>query len=210
MTKRRAFFSVAVMAALLLALPRAALAQGAPTIVVYGDSLSAGFRLPRGQDYASQLQRALGRSARVVNRSRSGRTTAGGVRRLGSIPRDADGVILQLGGNDGLRGVRPAQVKANLARMLQRLRGRGLPVMLVGIGTLPRRGPAYAAQFRALYRDLARRYGAILVPDFLTGVGGNAALTLRDRIHPNPKGVAAMVRRTLPAARRLVARARRR
>lgn len=185
-------------------------AAGGPTIVVFGDSLSAGYGLPRGQDFASQLQRALDRRgvrATILNRSRSGRTTGGGVRAFRSIPAGTDGVIVQLGGNDGLRGVPVARARKNLDTILSRLRGRGIPVLLAGIGTLPKRGKSYARQFSAMYSGLARKHGARLYPNFLTGVYGNRSLVLRDRIHPNARGVAEMVRRLLPSVVALVRRA---
>ena len=186
-------------------------AQAAPVIVVYGDSLSAGYGLGRGQDYVSQMQRALDRrgvAARMVNRSRSGRTSAGGRRALGSIPSNADAVIVQLGGNDGLRGVPAARLRSNLDGILTRLRRRGLDLMLIGIGTPERRGASYDRAFRTAYGALARKHGAILVPNFLDGVYGNPSLVLRDRIHPNARGVARMVSRTLPQVVRLARRAR--
>lgn len=185
-------------------------ARKEPVIVVLGDSLTAGYGLAPGQAFPAQLQAALaarGQRVRIVNAGVSGDTAAGGLTRFDwSVPPSADGLILELGANDALRGIDPADTKASLEGILNKASARGLPVLLAGMEAPRNLGPDYVAKFHAMYADLAKRYDVIFYPFFLKGVALNEALTLPDRMHPNEKGVAIMVRNILPKVEALVKR----
>lgn len=197
-----------ILTALSLALsPAAAVAQTAPKaateVVAFGDSLSAGFGVGPGESFPEQLQAALvakGYAVTVSNAGVSGDTTTGGLARLDwSVPDTANLVILELGANDALRGIAPAISERNLDAMLKRLKERRIPVLLAGMIAPPNMGPDYAAAFNPIYARLASTYGVSLYPFFLDGSAGEAALTQADGMHPNPKGVAVIVERILPA-----------
>jgi len=171
-------------------------------IVGFGDSLMAGYNLPPGDGFTDRLQKALrgrGYDVTVANAGVSGDTTSGGLARLDwSVPDGTDLVILELGANDMLRGIDPAEVEKNLDAMLARLGERRIPVLLAGMVAAPNLGHAYAEAFGAIYPRLAEKYGATLYPFFLDGVAGDASLELEDGMHPNAAGVDAMVGRILP------------
>ncbi|WP_243311374.1 arylesterase [Fundidesulfovibrio agrisoli] len=172
------------------------------TIAALGDSLTAGFGLPGGQSFTAVLEkelRARGRDVAVVNFGVSGDTTAGGVSRVKSVLASSpDGVILELGANDGLRGLDPAQAEANLDRIIAACKERGVPVLLMGMRTLSGMGKRYGEEFAAIYPRLAQKYGLTLYPFFLEGVAGDPALNLPDGLHPNHEGIREIVRGTLP------------
>jgi acyl-CoA thioesterase-1 len=182
-------------------------------VVAFGDSLSAGYGLKPAESFPAQLEvalRASGTAARVHNAGVSGDTTAQGRARLGfvlaSLKARPDLVILQLGGNDMLRAIDPAQTEANLTAMLTELRRRKIPVLLAGMRAAPNLGKAYQTRFDAVYPKLARQYGTALYPFFLNGVTTNRALLLRDGLHPTGKGVAVVVAGILPQVKRALAR----
>jgi acyl-CoA thioesterase-1 len=183
-------------------------------LLAIGDSLTAGYGLPPGQGFVPQLQAALNarsgaaRPVRVLDAGVSGDTTAGGLARLDwALAERPDAVLLELGGNDGLRGLPPARTYDNLAAILDRLGARGLPVLLAGMLAPPNLGADYGAEFAAVFERLARERPAIeFYPFFLEGVAADPALNQPDRIHPNAQGVAEIVRRVLPAVERLLAR----
>ena len=172
-------------------------------IVAFGDSLSAGYGVGPGQSFPEQLQAALiakGYRVTVANAGVSGDTTTGGLARLDwSVPDSADLVIVELGANDALRGVSPAITEKNLDTILQRLKQREIPVLLAGMIAPPNMGPDYAAAFNPIYAQLAQRYQAAFYPFFLDGVAGIPELNQADGMHPNPKGVAIVVAKILPA-----------
>jgi acyl-CoA thioesterase-1 len=178
-------------------------------IVGFGDSLMAGYDLPPGQGFTDRLQAALrakGHDVTVADAGVSGDTTSGGLARLDwSVPDGTDLVILELGGNDMLRGIDPALVNKNLDAMMARLTDRHIPVLLVGMVAAPNLGHAYGEAFGAIYPRLARKYGAILYPFFLDGVAGNGSLQLEDGMHPNAAGVARMVEAILPKVEEAIA-----
>jgi acyl-CoA thioesterase I len=157
-----------------------------------------------------QLQRWLegqGADVEVVNMGVSGDTTAGGRARLDwSLAEGADAVILELGGNDLLRGIDPATSRANLDAMLGALAARGIPVLLAGLEAPLNYGTEYKEAFEGMYAELAEEHGAILYPSFLEGVG--PALMQPDGIHPNAEGVAAIVEAIGPSVLKLLERAR--
>lgn len=179
-------------------------AQRQPVILVLGDSLSAGYGVAVDSTWVALLQRRLasqGYDYRVVNASVSGETT-GGAR--GRLPRalelhDPRVVILELGGNDGLRGLPVRQVRENFEYMIQQAHASGAKVVLVGMRMPPNYGAAYADQFHALYGELARKYRAPLVDFFLEGVALDAGLMQDDGIHPNAKAQPRLLENLWPA-----------
>jgi acyl-CoA thioesterase I len=181
-------------------------------IVALGDSLTAGLGLPANAAFPARLQRALvqkGVAVEIVNAGVSGDTTADGLSRLDwSVPDDADGVILELGANDALRGIDPAQARANLDAILKRLTARRLAVLLAGMRAPPNLGADYTKAFDAIYPDLAAAYGTLLYPFFLDGVAAERSLNQGDGLHPTAAGVDVIVAKILPQAEELVARAR--
>lgn len=163
-----------------------------PILLAFGDSLTAGYGLPADEAYPKLLQRridAAGYRYRVVNAGVSGDTTAGGLRRLEwSLEGPVRVMVLALGGNDGLRGQPVPEMKANLAKMIEIARGRGVKVILAGMEAPPNLGPDYTGRFRATYRELARQYETPLIPFLLEGIGGRPELNQPDGIHPNLDG----------------------
>jgi acyl-CoA thioesterase-1 len=173
-------------------------------IIAFGDSLFAGYGLDPAQSYPARLEAALrakGVNAAITKAGVSGDTTAAGLQRL-AFTLDAQGqapdlFILELGGNDLLRGISPEETKANLAQMLTILRERKVPVLLMGMRAPPNYGPEYQAQFDAIYRDLAKEYGAALIPFWLETIYREPELFQDDRIHPTAEGIEQLVGATL-------------
>jgi acyl-CoA thioesterase-1 len=173
-------------------------------ILAFGNSLFAGYRLGEGESYPDKLEdalRARGINARVSNAGVSGDTTAAGRQRiefvvdgLGERP---DLAIVELGGNDLLRGIPPTQTRENLAAILAELRERRIPVLLMGMRAPPNLGADYLAEFDAIYPVLAEEYDAALVPFFLEAVWDRPQLIQPDRIHPTAAGIDALVAATL-------------
>jgi acyl-CoA thioesterase-1 len=163
-----------------------------PKIVTFGDSLTAGFGVAPQDTYPAQLQRRLdaaGYRYLIVNAGVSGDTTAGGVRRVSWILNaDPYMVILELGGNDGLRGLNIDQTRANLETIITRLKQAGVVTVLAGMKLPLNYGTDYRTRFEAMYRDLAARHGLPLIPFFLEGVGGDHRLNQPDGIHPTGEG----------------------
>lgn len=175
-----------------------------PVIAAFGDSLTAGFGAEPGKSYPDYLQQMLDRAGykyRVVNLGISGDTTSGGLARLDSVTAlDPEIVILELGANDGLRGLPPSVTKANLDEMIAALTKSGAEVVLAGM-TLPRNyGSQYIREFENLFTDLARKRSIPLIPFLLEGVADRRELMQSDGLHPTAEGnrrVAANVMRTL-------------
>ena len=172
------------------------------SLAAFGDSLTAGWALPSDAAFPARLERALsqkGYTVTIANFGVSGDTTSGGLNRLESvIASHPDGVILELGANDMLRGLDPSIPAANLATMLTRLKAAGIPVLLCGMRASHNFGQDYVAAFGAIYPDLSRTFGLPLYPFFLDGVTGQPELTMPDGLHPNAAGVDVMVERILP------------
>ncbi len=181
-------------------------------IMALGDSLTAGYGLPHDQGFVAQLQAALDRAnahATVLDAGVSGDTSAGGLARLDwALGDHPDAAILELGANDGLRGLDPGQMEHNLDAILDRLATRHIPVLLSGMYAPPNLGMPYFHAFRSVFDRLSTRPGLLYDPFFLQGVAGNHALNQGDGIHPSPSGVAIIVRRLTPLVLRLVAEAR--
>lgn len=171
-------------------------------LVALGDSLTAGYLLPADAAFPVVLQKALaarGLSVEIGNAGVSGDTTAGGLARLDwSVPEGTEGVILELGANDALRGLDPARAEANLDAMLGRLKQRGIPVLLAGMYAPRNNGPEYVAAFDGMFTRLAAKHSVPLYPFFLDGVTGVSGMVLADGMHPNREGVQEIVRRILP------------
>jgi acyl-CoA thioesterase-1 len=173
-------------------------------IVFLGDSLTAGLGLPREQSVPSLIQDRLaaeGYSYEVINAGVSGDTSAGGLSRLDwSLDGDVELLVIELGANDGLRGLPVPQMKRNLEDIIQRAKARGITVILTGMEAPPNYGPLYTADFRKTFRDLADDHDVTFVPFYLAGVAGNPSLNQGDGIHPNAEGsriIAGMIWQTL-------------
>jgi len=188
--------------------PGPALAGGDPEpasakhVLAFGDSLTAGYGLAAGDSFASRLEQALveqGHAVRVTNAGVSGDTTGGGLARLDwSLEDRPDLVILELGANDGMRGLPTDRMRANLEAMIEKCLAAGARVILCGMRAPANYGPLYRYSFDQVYPDLAEKYGIPLYPFFLEGVLTDPALVLDDGLHPNEQGVAEIVRRILP------------
>ncbi len=173
-----------------------------PTIVLFGDSLIAGYGLPEQDGFAPNLAASLkkaGVKARVINSGVSGDTTAAGLARLDWAMVDKpDLVVLELGANDALRGVEPAQTRKNLEQIIQKLQAQKTAILLVGMMAPPNMGKEYGQEFNAIYPDLAQKYDLPLYPFFLEGVAANPGLNQQDGMHPNAKGVDVIVEKITP------------
>jgi acyl-CoA thioesterase-1 len=177
-------------------------------IVALGDSLTAGYGLPDKDGFVPRLQAALdakGVNANVGNAGVSGDTASDGLARLDwSVPEGTQAVIVELGANDMLRGIKPEVTRDALDKIVQRLTARHISVMLCGMRAAPNLGTEYAAAFERIYPELAAKYDTLLYPFFLDGVAGDLKLTQADGMHPNAAGVGVIVERILPTVLRLV------
>jgi acyl-CoA thioesterase-1 len=169
-------------------------ADDRPVVLCVGTSLTAGYGLDPDQAYCALLQAradAAGLRYRFVNAGVSGETSAGARSRIDwLLQQKVDVLVLETGANDGLRGVDPAAVRANIRAILDRARKQSPPprLVLLAMEALPNYGADYARRFRAIYPDLARAYDAVLVPFFLEGVAGVTSLNQADGVHPTPEG----------------------
>lgn len=182
-------------------------------LLVLGDSLAAGYGLAHADGFEAQLGQALkahGYDVEILDGAVSGDTTAGGQARLdwalGGEPSEggADAALVELGGNDGLRGLDPKETAANLGAILDALAKRHIPVLLSGMYAPPNLGADYEGQFRAVFDQLGKRPGVLYDPFFLQGVAADPALNQADHIHPNPEGVKRIVARILPLVEKLL------
>jgi acyl-CoA thioesterase I len=205
---RKGWYTIAmllVVGGLTVAVP----AQAAPPrLLVLGDSLTAGFGLPHADGFQVQLQRALearGHPVTVIDGAVSGDTSAGGRARLDwALGDGADAAIVELGANDGLRGLDPKDMEANLTAILDTLAAKHIPVLLSGMYAPPNLGPDYQNSFRAVFDRLGKRPGVLYDPFFLEGVAMRPDLTQADGMHPNAGGVKQEVARLLPLVERLL------
>jgi acyl-CoA thioesterase-1 len=198
-----------------VALGAATAAPAAPAdrplhVVALGDSLTAALGLPQKDGFVPRLQAALaekGVSVDIANAGVSGDTAADGLARLDwSVGQDTDAVIVELGANDMLRGIRPEITRAALDTILQRLTARHIPVLLCGMRAAPNLGADYAQAFERIYPELAAKYGVLLYPFFLDGVAADLKLIQPDGLHPNAAGVDIIVGRMVPEVLQLLAR----
>jgi acyl-CoA thioesterase-1 len=188
-------------------------AAGAPVkIVAFGDSLTVGYGLPADDAFPAKLDKALkakGIAATVVNAGVSGDTASGALDRLDwSVPQGTGAVIVELGANDMLRGIDPKITKAALAKILDRLAARHIPVLLAGMKAARNMGSDYAQAFDAIYPALASTHSVVFYPFFLAGVATDPKLNQIDGMHPTAAGVDVIVSRILPQVEALIARAR--
>ena len=177
--------------------------EGGPVkLVVLGDSLSAGLGLSASNAFPAKLQKALkdkGIDVDIGNAGVSGDTASGGRDRLDwSVPEGTQGVILELGANDALRGTDPSVTRAALSDILTRLKARGVAVLLCGMLAPPNYGKDYADRFNTIYPELSRSFGVPLYPFFLDGVAADAKVNQADGIHPTPAGVDIVVKNMMP------------
>lgn len=179
-------------------------------ILALGDSLTAGYGLDQDKGFTAQLQTALnaeldGRTVKVLNAGVSGDTTQGGLARLNwALADNPDLVILELGANDGLRGLDPKLTRKNLDQILAQLKKQGVKILLAGMMAPPNLGAQYGNDFNAIYPDLAKKHDVALYPFFLDGVAGMAHLNQDDGIHPNAQGVAIIVDRLVPHIKKVM------
>ena len=178
------------------------------SIVALGDSLTAGYGLPPEDAFTTRLEarlKANGLDVEVVNAGVSGDTSKGGLARIDwSVPDGSDLVIVELGANDALRGISPAETAKNLDAIIARLKERGIGVLLAGMLAPPNMGSEYETAFNAIYPDLAEKHGVALYPFFLDGVAAEPELNQADGIHPNAAGTGVIVERLSPMVDKLV------
>ncbi|WP_187435827.1 arylesterase [Bradyrhizobium hipponense] len=198
---------IAVLMFALMTVANAASAQTQPPakpikLVVLGDSLSAGLGLAGQEAFPAKLKKALqdkSMAVDMVNAGVSGDTTSGGRDRLDwSVPEGTEGVIVELGANDALRGIDPDLTRAALTDIVTRLQARKIAVMLCGMLAPPNYGADYAARFNSIYPDLAKKFDVPLYPFFLDGVAADAKLNQADGIHPTAAGVDIIVGNIMP------------
>ncbi len=181
----------------------------APLVVVLGDSIAAGLHLSADEAFPAVLQRELaagGTPFRLVNAGVSGDTSAGGLRRIDWILKQKpDVLVVELGGNDGLRGQELAGVEANLRGIVTRAKDAGARVVLIGVQIPTSYGADYAGKFAAIYPRIAEDLGVVLVPEFFAGVGGVPDMTLEDGLHPTAAGHARLAQNVAPTLRGVLA-----
>ncbi len=191
-----------------IATGRAPAAEAPVSILVLGDSLTAGYGLAAADSFPARLEVRLGLEgfpARVINAGVSGDTTAGGLARLDwALAERPRIVIVELGANDGLRAINPLVTRRNLDRIVGRIKDRGIAVLLTGMLAPPNLGPIYGKAFNALFPAIAKRHGVAFYPFFLDGVAAKPGLNQPDGMHPNPRGVATIVDRIMPYVVRLL------
>jgi len=194
--------AVLMLALMTVANPAWAEATKPIKLVVLGDSLSAGLGLPAQEAFPAKLQKALqakGIAADMINAGVSGDTSSGGRDRLDwSVPEGTEGVIVELGANDAMRGIDPDLTRAALTDIVGRLKARKIAVMLCGMLAPPNFGADYGARFNSIYPDLAKQFELQLYPFFLDGVAADAKLNQADGIHPTAEGVDIVVNNMLP------------
>ena len=187
-------------------------AQAPIKIVAFGDSLTAGYGLPDNEGFVPRLKAALaakGIAVDIQNAGVSGDTAADGLTRLDwSVPEGTEAVILELGANDMLRGLKPEVTRDELDTILRRLTARYIAVLLCGMRSAPNLGPEYGAAFERIYPDLAAKYDVLIYPFFLDGAAADLKLLQHDGLHPNAAGVDVIVTRILPKVEELITRAR--
>ncbi|MGY4499499.1 acyl-CoA thioesterase-1 [Bradyrhizobium sp. GM24.11] len=194
--------AVLMLALMTVANPAWADATKPIKLVVLGDSLSAGLGLPAQDAFPAKLQKALqakGIAVDMTNAGVSGDTSSGGRDRLDwSVPEGTEGVVLELGANDAMRGIDPDLTRAALTDIVRRLKARKIAVMLCGMLAPPNFGADYGARFNSIYPDLAKQFDVPLYPFFLDGVAADAKLNQADGIHPTAAGVDIIVNNMLP------------
>ena len=202
------FKQALILASALLTLASGPACAAPIKILAFGTSLTQGYGLPPGTEYTAVLQenlKAAGIDAKIINAGVSGDTSADGLSRLDwSLADKPQAAIVEMGSNDALRGLAPAQTEKNLNAILTKLKAAHVAVLLCGMHAPRNLGPEYAAQFDAIYPRLAKQYGVLFYPFILDGVALNPKLNQADGIHPNPAGVKIIVSRILPYVQQLI------
>jgi acyl-CoA thioesterase I len=182
-------------------------------ILMLGTSLTQGYGLPPGAEIPALLQaklKATGLDAQVINAGVSGDTSAGGLSRLDwSLADHPDAAVVELGSNDALRGILPAQTERNLSGILTKLQAQHIPTLLLGMKAPRNLGPEYARAFDSIYLKLSKQYGAMLYPFVLEGVALNPKLNQADGLHPNVAGAEIIAARVFPGVKALIGQVRR-
>jgi len=206
LSRRQAVKALAVIGLLLPVLPVEAGQMF--SIVALGDSLTAGYGLPPEDAFTTRLEQRLkanGLNVEVVNAGVSGDTSKGGLARIDwSVPNGTGLVIVELGANDALRGISPAETAKNLDAIITRLRQRDIAVLLTGMLAPPNMGQDYEAAFNGIYPELEKKHNVPLYPFFLDGVVADPKLNQADGIHPNAAGTAVIIERLSPVVDKLV------
>lgn len=195
---------------MLLVAASAFAADGAVKIVAFGDSLTAGYELPESATFSAKLEAALkakGINVEITNAGVSGDSASGALNRLDwSIPAGTDAVIVELGGNDALRGVDPQITRKALTTILEKLRARRIEILLCGMLAPRNLGQSYTDAYDGIFTELAKDKAILFYPFFLDGVALDPKFKLRDGIHPNANGIVEIVQRIMPKVEELVAR----
>ncbi len=190
----------------------------AATLMLYGDSLMAGYGLKREDGFERQLSRYLEKHqqdlgigeiprVKIENASVSGDTSAAGLARLAwSLESKPDMILLTLGANDGLRGLPPAQMSENISQILRQLKARNIPVLLAGMKAPPNMGQEYADAYNPIFQKLAKVHNILFYPFFLEGVAAHPKYNQTDGMHPNPEGVAVIIEQIAPFVADLIKR----
>ncbi len=197
------FAAVSLVVSILVALPANAKQTSQQTIVVFGDSLSAAYGIPQHEGWVALLQQRLNQQNhdyQVVNASISGETTSGGLSRFGNMLKlqKPNIVLIELGGNDGLRGLSEVETHNNLEAMIQQSKKSKTKVLLIGMKIPPNYGLKYSQQFSENYQTLAKKHGAALVPFLLEGVASNPDLIQADGLHPTAAAQAKILENVWP------------
>ena len=196
-----------ILVAAFLALTPAAFSKPV-VLLALGDSLTAGLGLSPSEAFPARLETALKAKypdLSIINGGVSGDTAAGGLARLDwALTEDVNGLVVELGANDALRGLDVGQTEAALDEILAKAKARGLPVLILGMRAPPNMGPDYVARFDGLYPALSKKYDALLYPFYLDGVAALPNLNQTDGIHPNPRGVDEIVTRIMPKVEELI------
>lgn len=196
-----------ILVAAFLALTPAAFSKPV-VLLALGDSLTAGLGLSPSEAFPARLETALKAKypdLSIINGGVSGDTAAGGLARLDwALTEDVNGLVVELGANDALRGLDVGQTEAALDEILAKAKARGLPVLVLGMRAPPNMGPDYVARFDGLYPALSKKYDALLYPFYLDGVAALPNLNQADGIHPNPRGVDEIVTRIMPKVEELI------
>ena len=192
-----------------MAWPLASSAQQSPVLLIVGDSLSAGYGIPQGKEWVHLLRQSLQareEPIQVVNASISGDTTSGGRSRIEPLLQreNPDWVLIELGGNDGLRGISPGVIQQNLTNMIRVIQKSQSKALLVGVVLPPNYGRAYLMRFIDVYRKVAAQQDIPLVADILKGVGGDPTLMQKDRVHPTLKAQQKLLDNVWPTLRKML------
>ena len=196
-----------ILVAAFLALTPAAFSKPV-VLLALGDSLTAGLGLSPSEAFPARLETALKAKypdLSIINGGVSGDTASGGLARLDwALTEDVNGLVVELGANDALRGLDVGQIEAALDEILAKAKARGLPVLMLGMRAPPNMGPDYVARFDGLYPALSKKYDALLYPFYLDGVAALPNLNQADGIHPNSRGVDEIVTRIIPMVEELI------